>query len=99
MAPQKYRKKPAEVDAVQWLGDWPSIMEWLDALTETGRFSVPFGSKPPIVRVDDELHLTTIHGETAIARPGDWVIPEPVDGRFYPCNVAVFAATYEAVSE
>ena len=97
MAPQKYRKKPVVIDAVQWQGEWASIIAWLDSLAHEGRFSVPFGSNPPIVRIDDELHVTTMHGDPAVIRLGDWLIPEPTPNCFYPCNPDVFACTYEAV--
>lgn len=97
MPAEKFRKRPVVIDAVQWLGDWAPIIAWLDHLSHAGRFSVPFGTTPPIRRVGDELHLTTVHGDTAIARIGDWVIPEPEPGRFYPCKPAVFEATYEPV--
>lgn len=40
------------------------------------------------------LVLTTIQGDTAICRVGDWVIAEPTPGRFYPCQDAEFRARY-----
>lgn len=89
-APQKYRKKPVVIEAVQWTGDnRPELADFMGA--------------DPVVRWNhsegDYVVLTTIHGETARARVGDWIVPEPQDGRYYPVRPDIFAATYEAVSE
>lgn len=84
----KYRKKPVEVEAIQWTGgNIQQIWDW-------GGVSGIYG---PTEENPDQLILTTIHGEPATARIGDWVIAEPVPGRFYPCKPDVFAVTYEPV--
>lgn len=90
----KYRKRPLVIDAHQWDGDWPAVIQWLASLTEQPLL-VPPGQRPGIVREGSELVLMTIHGDPAKARLGDWVVPEPVPDRFYPINNAVFAASYE----
>lgn len=84
----KYRKKSVEVDAMQWDGgNVADIWEWGG---ETGiHLDVDLGYP--------RLFLTTIHGEQAVARVGDWVVAEPVPDRFYPCKPDVFDANYEAV--
>jgi len=45
------------------------------------------------------LNVRTAHGDVAIVRHGDWIIPEKDPGRFYPCKPDVFAATYDPVEE
>ena len=40
-------------------------------------------------------YVTTIHGERAHLADGDWILPEPQEGRFYPCKPDIFAAKYE----
>lgn len=91
----KYRKKPVVIEAMQWLGNNESaICEWADGHK--------FESVPPEYR--EEQHLTgavrdDLHGGTWIPlAEGDWVI-RGVKGEFYPCAAAVFAETYEEVTE
>lgn len=45
------------------------------------------------------FYVTTIHGQAAYLADGDWILPEPKEGHFYPCKPDIFAATYEAVGE
>lgn len=85
----RYRKKPVEIEAVQWTG------------SNTGEVSHFMGTSPTFESPDGGVvcvRLTTVHGDPAWARPGDWIIPEPEAGRFYPCAPDVFAATYEEVT-
>ena len=88
MTVRKYRKKPVVTEAVQWTGDN------IDALWEWGGANGIYG---PTETSPDQLILTTIHGEKAIARISDWVLPEPVPDRFYPVKPDVFNNTYEEV--
>jgi len=86
----KYRKKPVEIQAVQFTGS-----NYAEVFAFVGH-DAPVG-------VDEDggtkwVQLTTVHGDTAYARPGDWIIPEPQPGRFYPCNPDIFAASYDAVT-
>lgn len=87
----KFRKRPIVIEAVQFTGR---------NLDEVAHF---IGSAMHFHRCRDggadAVDLTTIHGETAYARPGDWIIPEPEHGRFYPVKPDIFAATYEPVPE
>lgn len=93
----RYRRKPTEISAVQWTGDWPAVLAWLETLPRIGPLFVPIGEKPGIVRDGDTLILTTTHGDPAPCRPGDWIIPEATPNRYYPCKPDVFAATYDEV--
>lgn len=78
----KYRKKPVVVETMQWTGH--NVEEATKFLNGAGKFT--FG---------DKIEVTTIHGDTAIIRPGDWIMPEPKEGCFYPCKPDIFAATYD----
>ena len=83
-----FRKKPIEVEAMQWTGDnIAAIWDW-------GGTAGIYG---PTEENPDQLILTTIHGEQAVARVGDWVIREPRADRFYPCKPDIFEATYDPV--
>lgn len=83
MTAGKFRKKPVEIEAQQWLpADLAAVgrvMAWMDAqdayVTETGK-----------------LAIRTLEG-TMTADDGDWII-RGVQGEFYPCKPDIFAATY-----
>lgn len=80
----RFRKRPVEVEAVQWLGTNGA---------EVGGF---LGISP---EVDFPCHprigIQTLEG-VMYAEPGDWVI-RGVKGEFYPCKPDIFEATYEEV--
>jgi hypothetical protein len=84
----KYRKKPVEIDAVQWTGEnLGAVLELLDKSTQD-----------EIARVDGtrDLEISTLEG-VMTARPGDWIILG-LEGELYPCKSSVFEATYEPVN-
>lgn len=100
----RFRKKPVEIEAVQlcWR-NWSAVCGFLGDVV-----SPENPARPVIEGMSDtcgeagpeyiELTVTTIHGEPAIVRHGDWIIPEPMPGRFYPCKPDIFAATYDEVA-
>ncbi len=56
------------------------------------------GTEHPGVGTDEVgPYVTTIHGEKAHLADGDWILPEPQPGRFYPCKPDIFEQTYDAV--
>jgi hypothetical protein len=84
----KYRKKPVEIEAVQFLGgDFAPIIEafpesknWKGWLHEDGKW---------------RLDIPTLEGVME-ATDGDFII-QGVKGEHYPCKPDIFAATYEEV--
>lgn len=94
----KVRKKPIEVDAVQYVGvrtapdgsnplprfhETEPMPDWLyDALAHRR-----------VELVDGVLSVRTMEGALA-AVPGSWII-RAVAGELYPCDNAVFKATYD----
>lgn len=46
-----------------------------------------------------EAYVIDIAGRRHLLNPGDWVITETDGKHHYPCNAAVFAATYEWVPD
>lgn len=78
----KFRKKPVEIEAVQWLGtNLATIINFM-------------GYSPHIGRADS-LWIQTLEGNM-LAFPGDWII-RGVEGEFYPCKTNIFEATYKQV--
>lgn len=78
----RYKKKPVEVEAVQFLTN-----NFLDVVKFTNDIAHSF--------VDNTCIIPTLEGEH-IATVGDFII-KGVKGEFYPCKPDVFAATYERV--
>lgn len=90
----KYRKKPVEIEAVQFKGfDKESgqviLSERPEWLTSQFGKTVLFFGKP------DTLTIKTLEGEH-IASIGDWII-KGVKGEFYPCKPDIFEMTYEPI--
>lgn len=89
----KYRKKPIEVEAVQYDGNFRCLD--IFAISEVKDFIIRRGDngRPLIV-------IPTSEGEM-ICNIGDYIIREPFDKerKFYPCKQEIFEATYEKVED
>jgi hypothetical protein len=89
----KLRKKPVEVEAIEWTGNNEG-----ELVEFTGRRFMAVdpedrGDDPEITgSVMDDLHSTWVGVKT-----GQWVI-RGVKGEFYPCDPEVLAETYEVLS-
>lgn len=92
----RYRKKPVEIDAHEWDGDWPALMAWLVSLGYEGEDSDGSDGGPPMWTNDDgSLIIETLESSEFIA-PVGWVIIRGVKGEFYACEREIFEATYDA---
>lgn len=80
--PTKYRKKPVEIEAVQWTGRNREVIS---------RF---LGSADHSF-VWDDLIIHTLEGDME-AGPGSFII-KGVSGEFYPCDSLIFEYTYDPV--
>lgn len=100
MTTKTFRKRPVEVQAVQWTGDNADELKAFTGTREaTGepRFLTteeitrgPFEAHHPVVY--DELHYTWVN-----VMADNWII-RGVQGEFYPCAADVFAKTHEEVT-
>lgn len=79
----RFRKKPVEIEAFQWLGNREDIAPLLNERCEI--------MEPG----DGTLRILTLEGEMT-ASHGDWII-RGVKGEVYPCKPDIFEATYDAV--
>ena len=82
----KFRKRPVEVEATQWLrhGDHPKV-------TAIPNWHQKHGYSP------FEGWIETLEGGH-IVTPGDWIITG-VHGEHYACKPDIFMATYEPVEQ
>lgn len=79
----KFRKKPVEIEAFQWVGQRPH--EWPEWATKV------------VLRDGKELVVETLEGVMRVDH-GDWII-KGVKGEQYPCKPDIFAKTYEPVEQ
>ncbi len=90
----KYRKKPVEIEAIQWDGFNPSeIKDFVgdNCKIEYSTAAYEAGAGP--MRADITIH--TLEGDMHVSK-GDYVI-KVVQGEFYPCKPDIFEQTYEKV--
>ena len=90
----RYRKKPVEVEAIQW--DGINLSEIKDFVGESLICKIydcawEVNEAPVIV----ELQIRTLEGNMSVSI-GDYVI-KGVQGEFYPCKPDIFEQTYEPV--
>jgi hypothetical protein len=90
---KRYRKKPVEIEAIQWDGTAAGatpIINWVLENGSTARYYSPNGIDYTSTH---EIAIRTLEG-TMWARRGDFII-RGVQGEFYPCKPDIFAQTYE----
>lgn len=80
-----FRKKPIEIQAVQWTGD-----NYDEILNFTGELNVEYSAE-----YWNKLIIHTLEGNHYVSL-GDWII-RGVAGEFYPCKPGIFKHTYEEV--
>jgi hypothetical protein len=79
-----YQSKPRQIEAVQFT--YENKDRVFNAMT--GQYAHGFEDDKPIIKV------TTIHGEIAIVRLGDWIVKEEKLGFYYPIKDDVFNDCY-----
>lgn len=87
--PQRFRKKPVEVEAVQLTDrNGVQVEQWVGSHCK-------FYDRGVIPGHTSHVVISTPEG-AMYGQVGDWII-RGVKGEFYPCKPDVFASTYEAV--
>lgn len=90
----RFRKRPVEVDAIQWTGDnIVAVLNFFDAGRETTIVNI----NCPADRSQGWVEIPTLEGKMR-ASVGDWII-KGVKGEFYPCKPDIFAETYEPAEQ
>ena len=90
-----YRKKPVEIEAIQWNGiNLSEVKEFVDeSLIYTIYDSAwEVGEAPVIV----DIQIRTLEGNMSVSI-GDYII-KGIQGEFYPCKPDIFEQTYELIS-
>lgn len=89
---KRYRKKPIEIEAVQWTGS--NLEEIKSFVGESLQYDIvdvawKVGKGVPCVHVV----IKTLEGDH-VCSEGDYII-KGIKGELYPCKPDIFAATYE----
>lgn len=86
----KYRKKPVEIEAIQYTGN---------NIAEINEFVGIELQKKPIPSdlrgIEYKLLIPTLEGDME-ASPWDFII-KGINGEFYPCKPDIFEKTYDEV--
>lgn len=97
----RFRKKPVEIDAVQWNGknvlEVYSFMHGKPDLS--GRVAADKWHDFVAMYEDKDWHIKTLEDgpndeAKHVASVGDWII-RGVEGELYPCKPSIFASTYD----
>ena len=86
----KFRKKPVEIEAIQWDGTLSGIESIKSVFADID--TVALSRKHEHVSC---WEIGTLEGKHRVS-VGDYVI-KGVKGEYYPCKPDIFAATYDAV--
>ena len=97
-----FRRKPTTIEATQF---WPELKPWpIGVHQDTASIcddpqcgDSTWDHYCTIGTLIDAWYVVTIHGQETPVVAGDWILPEPVPERYYPCKPEVFATTYELV--
>lgn len=94
MKPSKFRKKPIQIEAMQWDGSRASIVDicgWAnDPADDEATIQFTYSGADDV----HDVTIATLEGYLTVS-PHDFVI-RGVAGEYYPCKPDIFAATYEA---
>lgn len=84
----KYRKKPVEIEAIQFTDETDRLIELQNFMN--AELVISYNNPD-----DPKLKIATLEGVME-ASVGDYII-KGVQGEFYPCKPDIFEATYEKV--
>jgi len=91
MPVKRYRKKPVEIEALQWTGD--NLQECIDFLGDS--YGGHRADRTPGGK--SEITVLTLEGRH-IASRGDYIV-RGVQGEHYPVKPDIFERTYDDIEE
>ena len=91
----KARKKPVEIDCVQWTGS--NDKEILDFCGRDNAYFTRLINNNPDSNEIWDLYIRTLEGDHR-AEHNDYII-KGVNGEFYPCKEEIFHKTYDIIEE
>lgn len=91
----RYRKRPVEIDAIQWTGD--NIDAVMGFMSPQQPVHVNSLSHMQFTNADDLVGIETLEG-LMVANKGDWIV-RGIQNELYPVKPDIFEATYEPVTD
>ena len=90
----RYRKKPVEVEAIQWDGiNLSDIKDFVGESLICKIYDCAWEvNAAPVIA---ELQIRTLEGNMSVSK-GDYII-KGIQGEFYPCKPDIFEQTYEPI--
>ncbi len=86
----RYKTKPVEVEAVQFISDTPNILleiqNFMDVDILTVSYTIP---SDPIIKLETPGGIVNVHR-------GDYIV-KGLEGEFYPCKPEPFRKKYELI--
>ena len=98
----KFRKKPVEIEAVQFTGsNHREVCEFITTEVDHDHYDGQGFAFDPSDPSEDpseggEVVIKTLEGDMR-GDVGDWII-RGIQGEFYPCKPDIFVATYDEVT-
>ena len=94
---KRFRKKPVEIEAIQWTGDnLKEVITFTGKHPKRNKWFTTFEEYELHVKEDrQQFKIFTLEG-VMTASVGDWII-RGVQGEHYPCKPDIFEQTYEPV--
>lgn len=87
----KFRKKPVEVEAMQYMGGKDNNLRAIQEFMGEGKLTISFKQSD----IDPDIIIHTLEGDMR-ASESDMII-KGIRGEFYPCKLDIFDKTYEPV--
>ena len=91
----RYRKKPVEVEAIQWVDNTEEIIRFCEGNCTYDTYDTAW--EVGIAPVQEKLVIHTLEGDMTASRY-DYII-NGIHGEFYPCKPDIFEKTYELIEE
>lgn len=92
---RKFRKKPVEIEAIQFTGEFSNYDEICDWSGFQFAANTAHSEKGKCDTEVCAIYIDTLEGDMRVSLK-DWII-RGVQGEFYPCKPDIFEATYEVV--
>ena len=94
---RKFRKKPVEIEAIQWTEDnAQEVFEFLGYPGRMDKNTSHITSKNFFWNSSNGLWILTLEGQMHASK-NDYII-KGVQGEFYPCKPDIFLMTYDEVT-
>ena len=100
ISPRRYRKKPVEIEALQWDGTAEGatpIIDWVLTNDGSAAYICEDIERCSGSETSHKIMIRTLEGDMKADRD-DWII-RGIEGEFYPCKPDIFEKSYDALED